>query len=318
MRVMGIESTAHTFGVGIVENGKIIANERDMYLSEKGGIVPTEAAEHHRKLANEVMRRALSRAGLSLEDIDLVGLSVGPGLPPCLKAGLDFAKSISDSIVEVNHCVAHIEIGRFVGKLKDPLTVYVSGGNTQIIAYAGGRYRIFGETLDIGLGNAYDKFARSIGLPMPGGPKVEELAKKGKYKELPYTVKGMSLVYAGLVTAAEKLAKRYRIEDACYSFQETALSMLAEVSERALAHTKKRELLLTGGVAANKRLREIMKAVAEEHGASFYVPDREYCGDNGAMIAITASLIGKAKKSEDVDIKPNWRADDVEVLWIKK
>ncbi len=315
MIILGIESTAHTFGAGVCEDFNILSNERDMYQAEQGGIVPGEAAQHHHDLGPGIIDNALKTANKTIDDIDTIAISAGPGLPPCLLAGMEIAKSYNKPIIEVNHCVAHIEIGKITKGCKDPLTVYVSGGNTQIIAYSGGKYRIFGETLDIGVGNAYDKFARSIGLQMPGGPKVEQLAKEGKYIELPYTVKGMSLVYSGLVTAASKLAEKHSKEDACYSFQETALSMLAEVSERALAHTKKQELLLTGGVAMNSRLREIMNAVAEEHNASFYVPEKEHCGDNGAMIAVTGILVKKT--SQNPDIKPTWRTDQVNTEWIK-
>lgn len=314
MIVLGIESTAHTFGAGVCDGFHILSNERDMYRSEKGGIVPMEAAKHHRELGPAIIEKALCSAKANIRDVDAIALSAGPGLPPCLRAGLDIARSFGKPVIEVNHCVAHIEVGRITLGCKDPLTVYVSGGNTQIIAFSGGKYRVFGETLDIGVGNAYDKFARSIGLQMPGGPKVEALAKNGKYADLPYTVKGMSLTYAGLVTAASKLAEKHSKEDACFSFQETALSMLAEVSERALAHTKKKELLLTGGVAMNSRLREIMEAVAKEHGASFYVPEREYCGDNGAMIAVTGVLVKTPSKKPDIN--PVWRTDQVDVTWI--
>ncbi|MFH0987179.1 MAG: KEOPS complex N(6)-L-threonylcarbamoyladenine synthase Kae1 [Candidatus Micrarchaeota archaeon] len=317
MLILGIECTAHTFGIGIAdsEKKKILANERDMYKTKEGfGIIPIDAAKHHVEIAPKILNQALNTAGLQLADIDRVAVSTGPGLPPCLLAGLQFACGLNKPLAGVNHCVAHIEIGKLNKKLKDPLTVYVSGGNTQIIAYDAGRYRIFGETLDIGIGNAIDKFAREIGLEMPGGPKVEALASKSKnYIELPYTVKGMDLTYSGLVTAGARMAEKHKKEDICYSFQETAFAMIAEVAERALAHTEKKEVLLTGGVAQNARLQEMMKSMAKDHGAKFTVPDRALCGDNGAMIAWTGSLMdGPAK-----DINPCWRTDEVEVSWMK-
>jgi N6-L-threonylcarbamoyladenine synthase/protein kinase Bud32 len=267
--------------------------------------VPAEAAAHHRKVAPSVLADALVGAGLELKEISKVAVAVGPGLPPCLLAGLEFANKLKKPLVGVNHCVAHIEVGRFDTGADDPLTVYVSGGNTQIIGYDGG-YRIFGETLDIGLGNALDKFGRSLGLASPCGPQIEILANRGKkYIELPYTVKGMDLTFSGLVTAASK--KREAREDVCYSFQETAFAMLAEVSERALAHTGKRELLLTGGVAQNRRLQEMLREMAKPHKARFYVPRKEYCGDNGAMIAIAGLRKPSSKK---LDIRPRWRTDE--------
>ena len=312
MITLGIESTAHTFGIGIVKNKKIIANEWDMYKPKKGGIIPTEAAEHHNHMAPLLLKTALDKAQLSLKDVDNIALSIGPGLPPCLVAGKQFAQSLNKPIIPVNHCVAHIEIGKQTLNMKDPLTVYSSGGNTQLLARVNNNYKIFGECIDIGIGNAFDKLARSLNLNMPGGPKIEALAKNGKkFTQLPYSVKGMDLVFSGLVTAASKLKEKK--EDIAYSFQETALSMLVEVTERALAHTQKKELLLVGGVAKNKRLQEMLNQMAKDHNTIFKVPEDQYLGDNGAMIALTGALINKPQKQ--IDINPTWRTDTVKITW---
>lgn len=314
MIILGIESTAHTFGIGITDGKKILCNEKDTYIPEEGwGIVPGEASKHHDQKSHYVLKKALKSSEVSLDEIDFIALSTGPGLPPCLLSGLKFAKSLNKRIIPVNHCYAHIEIGKFDTGCKDPLIVYVSGGNTQITALEGGRYRIFGETLDIGIGNAIDKFARKAGLPSPGGPHIEKLARKGEnYIELPYTVKGMDLVFSGLVTAAGKNIKKSNRADLVYSFQETIFSMLVEVTERALAHTKKSEVLLTGGVAQNKRLQEMLRKMCKKHNAKFFVPKAEYCADNGAMIAWTGLLSKKPKKK--LDINPRWRTDEVEII----
>ncbi|MEM4222062.1 MAG: KEOPS complex N(6)-L-threonylcarbamoyladenine synthase Kae1 [archaeon] len=322
MLCLGIESTAHTFGVGVIENKKILANEKDVIkLEPSKGIDPKEAAKHHEEVKEKVLERALQKSRKELEDFDVVAYSAGPGLPPCLLVGYSFAKLICEKIgaklVPVNHCIAHIEIGRFLCKFKDPLVVYVSGGNTQILGYEDGKYRIFGETLDIGLGNALDKFGREIGLSGIAGPDIENLAKKGKkYIELPYSVKGMDIVYSGIVTAAIKKSKDFPLEDLCYSFQETVFSMLVEVSERALAHTKKKSVLLVGGVASNKRLREMLQEMCLEHKAKFGVLPPEYNGDNGAMIALVGKL--SHKNPENMKINPSWRTDQVEIFWRKK
>jgi N6-L-threonylcarbamoyladenine synthase/protein kinase Bud32 len=221
----------------------------------------------------------------------------------------------------VNHCLAHIEIGRLATKAIDPLTLYVSGGNTLVAAYDSGRYRIFGETLDIAVGNMLDVFARQAGMPHPGGPKIEQLAALGKdFVDLPYTVKGMDLSFSGLVTAATNILKNgsYRLEDICYSLQEVAFSMLAEVTERALAHVEKKNVLLTGGVAANRRLQEMISIIASEHEAQFNVVPREYSGDNGAMIAWTGLLQfknGIITRLGDSILKPKWRLDEIDVPW---
>ncbi len=224
-------------------------------------------------------------------------------------------------LVGVNHCLAHIEIGRLTENVEDPLTLYVSGGNTLVAAYEKGRYRIFGETLDLAIGNMLDMFARALGLRHPGGPKIEELAYKGSvFVSLPYVVKGMDLSYSGVYTAAVGKIGSCKAEDLCYSVQEVCFSMLAEVTERALAHTRKDSVLLTGGVGRNRRLQEMIRVVAEEHGASFHVVPPQLAGDNGAMIAwagILEYISGRTLMMEESYVKPKWRLDEVQVSWVK-
>ena len=320
---LGIEGTAHTFGIGIVKDGSVLANAKDVYKPEKGGIHPAEAKEHHERVKQEVLEDALEQAGILLEDIDIIAYSAGPGLPPCLKVCLDFAKELSEKakkpLIEVNHCIAHIEIGKLLTKADDMITLYVSGGNTQVIGFASGRYRVFGETQDIAIGNAIDTFIREIGLGHPGGPIFDKLAKKGKYIELPYVVKGMDLSFSGILTSAlQKYKSGIKIEDICFSFQETCYAMLTEVTERALAHTGKNEVLLTGGVAASQRLQNMLRIMCEERGARFFVCPKEFAGDNGAMIAYTGLLAYKpGQASKKPDFYQKWRTDDVEVRWIK-
>ena len=320
---LGIESTAHTFGIGIItDKGKVLANAKDMYKTEKGGILPTEAKEHHLRLKNEILERALKEAKLRIEDMDIISFSQGPGLPPCLVVGKDFAKELAlkhkKPLIGVNHLIAHLEIGKVLTKTKDPVFILATGANTQIIAFEGGKYRVFGECLSIAVGNALDKFGRNIGLGFPAGPKIEELAKKGKYVELPYVVKGMDVEFSGIVTHAANLHKKgVKKEDLCFSVQETVFSMLTEVAERAMAHTDKKELLLIGGVAANKRLIEMLKIMCKERKAKFYVVPIEYAGDQGVMVGWEGILEYKRNKKyydnlriEDVDINSNWRIDD--------
>ena len=223
-------------------------------------------------------------------------------------------------LVPVHHAIAHIEIAAQMTGASDPLVVLVSGGHTTITAFAGGRWRVFGETEDITLGNLLDMFAREVPLPTPGGPEVEKLADQGsKFMDLPYVVKGNDVSYSGLLTAAKRLLhSKVSLDDLCYSLQEVAFSMLAEAAERALAHTGKRELLLTGGVAANSRLREMLGLVAEDHGARFLVVPRGFSGDCGAQIAWTGLLAFSAGVNVEVSrsfVKPRWRLDTVDVLW---
>ncbi|MBC7127979.1 MAG: tRNA (adenosine(37)-N6)-threonylcarbamoyltransferase complex transferase subunit TsaD, partial [Candidatus Methanosuratus sp.] len=210
--ILGIESTAHTFGCGIASSeGRILSNVKSEYVPASGGIHPREASQHHASKAAATISGALKEAGLRLNDITAVAFSAGPGLGPCLRTGATVARALSlvrkCPLVPVNHCIAHIEIGRLATGEDDPLVVYVSGGNTIISAYAGGRYRVFGETLDIALGNCLDTFARHIGLSHPGVPKLEQLADEGQnFIPLPYVVKGQDVSYSGLLTMASRLA----------------------------------------------------------------------------------------------------------------
>lgn len=330
MLICGIEGTAHTFGIGIVryENGnlQILSDARSIYKPAEGkGIHPTEAAKHHENTKEETLEKALSDAGVQLKDIDFIAYSAGPGLAPCLKVTMEFAAKIAKEsgkkILPVNHAVAHIEIGRALAKCKNPVVVYVSGGNTQIISYSNGRYRVFGETLDIAIGNAIDTLMRECGKRFPGGPVMERLAEKGSYVELPYVVKGMDLSFAGIVTAAAKKFKDgTKIEDIAFSFQETAYAMITEVTERAMAHLRKDELLLTGGVAASRRLNGMLQKMCEERGAKFCPCPREYTGDNGVNIAVAGALQAEAGDKgiapEKADFDSKWRVDEVEVGWI--
>ena len=327
MICLGIESTAHTFGAGISnDRGKILANERSTYRPKKGwGIIPMEAGKHHEKVRDKVLNDALKKAELDMKDVDVIAYSRGPGLPPCLYRGLELAKDLASEhkkpLVGVNHCVAHVEIGRLTSGFKDPVVVYVSGGNTQIISFSEACYRVFGECMDMGIGNALDKFGRSVGLDFPQGPKIEQLARNGKWVDLPYVVKGMDLSFSGILTACiNKHRAGEKLEDLCFSIQEVFFSMLTEVTERALAHLGKKEVLLTGGVAANQRLQEMLNMMAKERRAKFSVVPKEYSGDQGAMIAWAGMLAYRAGteiKREKADVDSRWRTDDVDIPWIK-
>ncbi len=325
MICLGFEGTAHTFGVGIVTSeGDVLANEKEVYQPDEGGIHPREAAQSHSDNAKEVLDRAVSEAEIEPEDIDLISFSQGPGLGSCLRTVATSARALSVwlgvPIIGVNHCISHIEIGRFTENADDPVTLYVSGGNTQVIAYDSSRYRIFGETLDVAIGNCLDTFARRVGIPHPGGPRLEELAKKSENLiDLPYSVKGMDLSFSGLMTEAlRRHESGASLEDLAYSIQENTFAALVEVTERAVAHTEKDEVMLVGGVAANQRLREMLDLMSGEHDADFYVPPMEFCADNGAMIAwngILAHEAGKRQRIEDTRIQQRWRTDEIRVPW---
>lgn len=322
---LGIESTAHTFGIGIVDSeGNTLSDDRSTYRAPEGmGIIPSDAAKHHAEVSEKILGSALEKSKVSLEEINLISYSAGPGLAPCLLAGANFAYNLSSKtkkpLVPVNHCIAHIEIGKLKTGCKDPVVVYLSGGNTQVIAFTEGRYRIFGETQDVPVGNAMDTLARKIGLQQPYGPNFDLTANKGKYLQLPYVVKGMDLSFSGMLTeAVKKFNAGSSREDICYSFQENSFAMITEVAERALAHTDKSEILMVGGVAASKRMQEMIKIMCEERGAKMHVVPKEFAGDNGSMIAWTGLLAycsGKIKKIDE-KINPKWRTDEVDIPWL--
>jgi len=324
MLTLGIEGTAHTLGIGVVDDtGRILSNELDMYRPPAGGLHPREAANHHADVVASQIVKAIDTAGVSLNEIDLVSFSKGPGLGPCLRVAATAARSLSSRlsipIIGVNHCIAHIEIGRIVTGCDDPALLYASGGNTQIIAFANGRYRIFGETLDVGIGNMLDKLGRELGLGYYAGPKIEELAKNGNLLELPYSVKGMDISFSGIMTAALALKKKgCELKDIAYSVQETCFGMLAEVTERAMAHVGKSQVLLGGGVAQNTRLRNMIQDMCSERDAEMFVPPGKLCVDNGAMIAWLGSVMygsGVRMDMADTVVEQRFRTDEVNVTW---
>lgn len=326
--ILGIESTAHTFGVAVLDfNGRILSNVKDVYTTEKGGMIPIEVRKHHEKVAPGLYEKALGEAKVNEKEIVAIAFSNAPGLAPCLLEGMKFSKKIAKKlgipIVCVNHCIAHLEIGE-VTLAKDPVLLYASGANTQIIAYESGKYRVFGETLDLGVGNFIDTIARHLGLGFPGGPKIQKLAEEYENKEeiidLPYSVKGMDVAFSGLQTKIKHLIdKGEDKKKIAYSIQETIFAMLVEVAERALAHTGKKELLLGGGVACNSRLQEMCKKMCEDRAIKFFCPERSLLVDNAGMIGYLGLKMYKKglfeRELDKVDIKPRERTDDVLVGW---
>ena len=331
--ILGIESTAHTLSFGLVsEEGEALPSSSDLYTPEEGGIHPREAADHHSGIAGYLLERLFENNSLNSSDISAIAFSQGPGLGPCLRVGASIARGLSHSwgvpLVGVNHCVAHIEIGRNQTKCEDPVLLYVSGGNTQIIARKDGRYRVLGETLDIGIGNMLDKFARTHGMAFPGGPKIEALSNNWLESNsspnldniaLPYAVQGMDLSFSGVMTAAnQKVADGHSLEEVCWALQEHTFAACVEVAERAMAHSGKDELLLGGGVACNARINEMSRLMCEERGATAYCPPKQFCVDNGTMIAeLGRRMLGVSDTTALIDsgVSPGLRTDQTVVRW---
>jgi glycoprotease/Kae1 family metallohydrolase len=270
------------------------------------------------------LNNALQEADLDEEELDAIAFSQGPGIPQCLDVGAVMARSLAlrydVDLIGVNHCLAHISIGTRTTGAENPTTLYVSGGNSQIIEYRSGRYRIVGETLDIALGNALDKLARKMGYPHPGGPEIEKLGEKtDEIIELSYPIKGMDFSFSGLVTEVQRKLGDDDDEILANSFQEHAYSAVVEALERAMAQEGSDEALLTGGVAMNSRLREMVETMCEQRDAKAYFPPTEYCMDNGVMIAHQGMIELKAGKTTPIEEsakKPNWRPDEIEVNWL--
>jgi N6-L-threonylcarbamoyladenine synthase len=324
---LGIESTAHTFSCAILEKkgkkGRILSDIRKIYRPPDGeGIHPREASRHHAENSPEVLSECLQKAGVKMTDLDIISYAAGPGLGPCLRIGAVVARSLASyykiPVYPVNHALGHIELGKMLTGAKDPLVLLVSGGHTMILAFLSKKWRVFGETLDITLGQLLDQIGRSAGFASPCGTKIEELASKStNYVNLPYVVKGNDVSFSGLLSATKQIMPK-GLENACFSLQETAFAMIGEATERALSFTGKKELLIVGGVAANKRLSEILQSICKRHNCKFFVSPREYAGDCGSQISWTGLLESSTKQGvslEETFVRQSWRLDTVEVMY---
>ncbi|KAL2025130.1 hypothetical protein VTK56DRAFT_132 [Thermocarpiscus australiensis] len=348
---LGCEGSANKLGIGVIlhegdigsptATAAVLSNVRHTFVSPPGtGFLPKDTARHHRAFFVRVARQALADAGVAVADVDCVCYTRGPGMGAPLTAVAVAARTLAllwdKELVGVNHCVGHIEMGRAITGAAHPVVLYVSGGNTQVIAYAEQRYRIFGETLDIAVGNCLDRFARTLEIsndPAPGY-NIEQLAKQGGrvLLDLPYAVKGMDCSFSGILTRADELAAHMKAggkgpdgepitpADLCFSLQETVFAMLVEITERAMAHVGSNQVLIVGGVGCNERLQEMMGAMAADRGGSVYATDERFCIDNGIMIAhagLLAYETGFRTPIEQSTCTQRFRTDEVLVKWRK-
>jgi N6-L-threonylcarbamoyladenine synthase/protein kinase Bud32 len=327
-RVLGIEGTAWCASAAVFDaETDTVRIKSDAYQPESGGIHPREAADHMRSAVPAVVDAALAvvdeEYGPPAEALDAVAFSRGPGLGPCLRIAGTAARALAGSLelplVGVNHMVAHLEIGRHRSRFDSPVCLNASGANAHLLGYRDGRYRVLGETMDTGVGNAIDKFTRHVGWTHPGGPKVEARAKEGEYVELPYVVKGMDFSFSGITSAAKQAYDDGTpVEDVCRGLEETVFAMLTEVSERALSLTQSAELVLGGGVGQNARLRSMLETMCTERGADFYAPEARFLRDNGGMIAVLGAKMYEAGDTlpiADSRVLPDFRPDEVPVTW---
>ena len=327
MKCLGVESTAHTFSCAVLERkgkrGEVLSDVRKIYGPPDGeGIHPREASRHHVENSTMALVEALQKANVSVTDLDIISYAAGPGLGPCLRVGAVVSRALSSyykiPIFPVNHAIGHIELGKMLTGAKNPLVLLVSGGHTMLLAFIGKKWRVFGETLDITLGQLLDQLGRSIGFASPCGKKIEELAeKKSNYISLPYSVKGNDVSFSGLLSATKAIVNKSK-EDACYSLQETAFAMISEATERALSFTKKKELMVVGGVAANKRLSNMLRSICKRQNCKFFVVPQKFAGDCGSQIAWLGLLESSVKKGtslENTFVKQSWRLDTVNISY---
>jgi len=330
--IIGFEGSANKIGVGIIQDGKVLSNPRHTFISPPGeGFMPNETAKHHKAHILGLTKQAIEQAKIRPSDIDAISFTKGPGMAAPLLTVAIVARTLaqlwSKPLIGVNHCIGHIEMGRLITGAKNPTVLYVSGGNTQVISYENRRYRIFGETIDIAVGNCLDRFARCLKLsndPSPGY-NIEQMARNGKkFFELPYCVKGMDVSFSGLLSFIEQKApkllkdKKYTAEDLCFSLQETIFAMLVEITERAMAHCNSNEVLLVGGVGCNKRLQDMMKTMCEQRNGYMFATDERFCIDNGAMIAQAGYEMynqGMFSEMKETTVTQRYRTDEVEIKW---
>nr|XP_047128646.1 probable tRNA N6-adenosine threonylcarbamoyltransferase isoform X3 [Hydra vulgaris] len=337
---IGFEGSANKIGIGIIQDGKVLSNPRHTFITPPGtGFLPSDTAKHHQQHVLNILQQALDDSKITLKEIDCVCFTKGPGMGAPLVSTAIVARTLAQlwdkPLVAVNHCIGHIEMGRLITGAINPVVLYVSGGNTQVISYSQQCYRIFGETIDMAIGNCLDRFARVLKLsndPSPGY-NIEQMAKKGKkFIELPYSVKGMDVSFSGILSFIEGAAKKMlknkecTAEDLCFSlqvcmyfkFKETLFAMLIEITERAMAHCGSSEVLIVGGVGCNKRLQEMMGIMAKERNAVLFATDESFCIDNGAMIAQAGYEMfrtGHVTPIEDTWCTQRYRTDQVRVTW---
>lgn len=339
--ILGIESSCDETAASIVQENdegnpvilsNIISSQMDVH-KEFGGVVPELAARSHIEKIDLITKKAIDESGVKLEDLDAVAATAGPGLIVCLSVGLSFGKAIASSLnkpfMAVNHLEGHALSPRLNSKLDYPyLLLLISGGHTQFLNVQGlGKYKRLGTTIDDAVGEAFDKTAKLLGIEFPGGPKIEEFAKKGDPKkyELPKPIihkGGCNLSFAGLKTAVLKITKKIRTNQEKYnlaaSFQKTVEEILYKKSKVAFDEFKKineskdNTFVVAGGVAANKKIREVLTNLCKEENFKPIFPPINLCGDNAAMIAMVGLEKFKLKKFNDLDYpaKPRWALDE--------
>ena len=338
--ILGIESSCDETAASIITENEqsiptilssIVSSQVDVH-KDFGGVVPELAARSHIEKIDLITQKAIEESGVTLENIDAVAATAGPGLMVCLSVGLSFGKAVASSLkkpfIAINHLEGHALSPKLNSQLNYPyLLLLISGGHTQFLSVQGlGNYKRLGTTIDDALGEAFDKTAKLLGIKFPGGPQIEEYAKKGdpnKY-ELPKPILhrgGCNLSFAGLKTAVLKITKQIKTDQEKYdlaaSFQQTIEKILYSKSKvafkefKSINNNNKNIFVVAGGVAANKKIREILTNLCIEENFEANFPPINLCGDNAAMIAMVGLEKFKIKQFDKLDhpAKPRWPLD---------
>ena len=339
--IIGIESSCDETAASIITENEqgiptilsnIVSSQVNVH-KEFGGVVPELAARSHMEKIDLIVKKAIDEGGIKIEEIDAVAATAGPGLIVCLSVGLSFGKAMASSLnkpfIAVNHLEGHALSPKLNSKLDYPyLLLLISGGHTQFLSVQGlGNYKRLGTTIDDAVGEAFDKTAKLLGIDFPGGPQIEIYAEKGNPKkyELPKPIfhrGGCNLSFAGLKTAVLKISKQIKTDQEKYdlaaSFQRTVEEILYKKSKDAFAEfkkmnkTSKNNFVVAGGVAANKKIREVLTNLCDEENFNAIFPPINLCGDNAAMIAMVGLEKFKLKQFDELDhpAKPRWPLDE--------
>ena len=339
--ILGIESSCDETAASVVTQNdeglplvlsNIVSSQEEIH-KKFGGVVPELAARSHIDKIDWIVKKAIDESGISIDKIDAVASTAGPGLVVCLSVGLSFGKAFASVInkpfIAVNHLEGHALSPKLNSKLNYPyLLLLISGGHSQFLSVQNlGKYKRLGTTIDDALGETFDKTAKMLGIDFPGGPQIEILASKGNPKkyDLPkpiYNKGGCNLSFAGLKTAILKISKSIKTEqekfDLAASFQKTILEILKKKTKIAFEEfekeKKKKEkiFVIAGGVAANKEIRSLLIDLCKEHNYQSIFPPMEFCGDNAAMIAMVGLEKFKLKQFSNLDFpaKPRWPLDE--------
>lgn len=327
--ILGIESSCDETSMSIIKNGceeiaTTVLTQMDTH-AKFGGVVPEIASRMHTENITMVLEDVLSKANMRVEDVDAIAVTYAPGLLGGLLVGVEFAKVLSyvynKPLIATHHIAGHIYANNLVGKLEFPLlALVVSGGHTELVLMEDDyKFKVVGKTLDDAAGECFDKVARVLGLPYPGGPNVEKLALEGKPTydlPVPMTNNSLDFSFSGLKSAVVNLnhnetqrGNEVRKSDLACSFQNVAFEELVKKTKIAIEKYDIKRVIMAGGVSASKQLRSEMQQMCDELNVEFSVPPIKYCTDNAAMIACAAYPKFLAKDFVDLDLKAESQVD---------